>query len=179
MGQRDLCICVCVHEHSTSSPNSKPCCYDQRVSTSLENYIHHTLAWFHFKKSFENLTLSLFLFSFSSSVCGGENSWGDTKRCCRWYGSHRRLCRWMVLMCLLWGTDVLPGCNSSERWDGSLPWILSSLSEIYWIGVGVGFFFYLLALNQSQMLHMLKGTLPNRLISDVCNSKMLHCFVIF
>lgn len=63
MGQRDPCICVCVHEHFlTSSPNSKLCCYDQRVSTSLENYIHHILAWFHFKKSFENLTLSLFMF---------------------------------------------------------------------------------------------------------------------
>lgn len=33
----------------------------------------------------------------------------------RWYGSHRSLSRWMILMCLLLGTDVLAGCNSSER----------------------------------------------------------------
>ena len=70
-----VCVCVCLHEHlPLSSPNSKPYCCYQRVSTRLENYIHHILAWFHFRNSFENLRLKSFsvLFSFSSSTCGGE-----------------------------------------------------------------------------------------------------------
>lgn len=142
MGQRDPCICVCVHEHSPiSSPNSKPCCYDQHVSTSLENYIHHTLAWFYFKKSFENPTLSVFLFGLVlAAACAVGRTVEEIPKGAAGGMDRRRLSRWMILMCLLLGTDVLPGCNSSERWGGSLPWILPSLSEIYWIGVGVGFF---------------------------------------
>ncbi|XP_032104294.1 uncharacterized protein LOC116530348 isoform X1 [Sapajus apella] len=49
------------------------------------------------------------------------NPWGGEKveeiwnKGTRLYGSHRRLSGWMILTRLLLGTDVLPGCNSSER----------------------------------------------------------------